>query len=48
MHAGANVDNVDKFGDTMLLDAAKHGNVQVMTLLLEKQTVPIDHANKVN
>jgi hypothetical protein len=30
----------------MLLDAAKHGNVPVITLLLEKQTIPIDHMNK--
>src|SRR2546423_584982 len=33
-------------GDTMLLDAAKHGNVKVMEKLLEKMTIPIDHVNK--
>ena len=44
--SGANVDNVDKFGDTMLLDAAKHGNVDVMQRLLEKQKISINHTNK--
>ena len=44
--AGAFVDNVDKFGDTMLLDAAKHGNVAVMHRLLSQQRISIDHANK--
>ena len=44
--SGANVNNVDKFGDTMLLDAAKHGNVAVMQRLLEKQSISIDHRNK--
>ena len=46
IHAGANVDNVDQFGDNSMTDAAKHGNTAVMELLLEKQTLPIDHANK--
>ena len=43
---GACVDNVDKFGDSMLLDAAKHGNVDVMQRLLEKQSISIDRQNK--
>ena len=44
--SGACVDNVDKFGDSMLLDAAKHGNVDVMARLLDRQTISIDRQNK--
>jgi serine/threonine-protein phosphatase 6 regulatory ankyrin repeat subunit A len=43
--AGADALQVDQFGDTMLLDASKHGNQAVMSLLIAKG-LSLNHRNK--
>ena len=46
IQVGADIHHIDQFGDSALIDAAKHGNVTVMSALLARGTLNVNHVNK--
>ena len=46
LEAKASCSRIDRFGDTVLIDASKGGNVKLMKKIIRTKEVDIDHQNK--